>query len=209
MTIFTRDFNRNSSYWTAIAFYLICGLLLLLLPDLALGIANVALAVILCVVGVRSIASYLRGSVLDGVMGLQLAAGLVALCLALLLLFNPLFLAEVLPFLWGLALLVGGFGKVQMAADLRRIGDHLWWCALVAALLSFAGRAGHRPTRVHRGGPDAVCGGVSAGGGHFGPDLVPDHQQTHQGIPQGHGKGLFTDVITGGVPDVSARPGAL
>ena len=47
MTIFTRDFNRNSSYWTAIAFYLICGLLLLLLPDLALGIANVALAVIL------------------------------------------------------------------------------------------------------------------------------------------------------------------
>ena len=104
MTIFTRDFNRNSSYWTAIAFYLICGLLLLLLPDLALGIANVALAVILCVVGVRSIASYLRGSVLDGVMGLQLA---------------------------------GGFGKVQMAADLRRIGDRLWWCALVAALLSF------------------------------------------------------------------------
>lgn len=137
MTIFTRDFNRNSSYWTPIAFYLICGLLLLLLPDLALGIANVALAVILCVVGVRSIASYLRGSVLDGVMGLQLAAGLVALCLALLLLFNPLFLAEVLPFLWGLALLVGGFGKVQMAADLRRIGDRLWWCALVAALLSF------------------------------------------------------------------------
>ena len=32
MTIFTRDFNRNSSYWTAILFYLVCGLLLLLLP---------------------------------------------------------------------------------------------------------------------------------------------------------------------------------
>ena len=137
MTIFSRDFNRNSSYWTAIVFYLVCGLLLLLLPNLALSIANVALALLLCAVGVRSIVSYLRGSVLDGVMGLQLAAGLVALCFALLLLFNPLFLAEVLPFVWGVALLVGGFGKVQMTADLKRIGDQRWWYALVAALVSF------------------------------------------------------------------------
>ena len=137
MTIFTRDFNRNSSYWTAILFYLICGLLLLLMPNLALSIANVARAILLCAVGVRSIVSYLRGSILDGVMGLQLAAGLVALCFALLLLFNPLFLAELLPFVWGVALLVGGFGKVQMAADLKRIGDRFWWYALIAALLSF------------------------------------------------------------------------
>ena len=26
---------------------------------------------------------------------------------------------------------------MQMAADLKRIGDRLWWCALAAALLSF------------------------------------------------------------------------
>ncbi len=107
------------------------------MPNLALSIANVALAILLCAVGVRSIVSYLRGSILDGVMGLQLAAGLVALCFALLLLFNPLFLAELLPFVWGVALLVGGFGKVQMAADLKRIGDRFWWYALIAALLSF------------------------------------------------------------------------
>ena len=108
-----------------------------MLPNLALSIANVALAVLLFVVGMRSIVSYVRGSILDGVMGLQLAAGLVATCFAVLLLFNPLFLAEILPFVWGVALLVGGFGKVQMAADLKRIGDRLWWCALAAALLSF------------------------------------------------------------------------
>ena len=137
MTVFTRDFNRSSSCWTAIAFYLICGLLLLLWPNLALSIANVALAVILCAVGVRCIVSYFRSSVLDGVMGLQLAVGLIMLCFALLLLFNPLLLAETLPFVWGIALLAGGFGKVQLAADLKRIGDRLWWGALIAALLSF------------------------------------------------------------------------
>ena len=35
MKLFTRDFNRNSSYFTAILFYFVCGLLLLLLPNLA------------------------------------------------------------------------------------------------------------------------------------------------------------------------------
>ena len=32
---------------------------------------------------------------------------------------------------------MGGFGKVQMTADLKRIGDQRWWYALVAALVSF------------------------------------------------------------------------
>ncbi len=137
MTIFTHDFNRNSSYWLAILFYFVCGLLLLLLPNLALGIANAALAIILCVIGLRCIFCYIRGSVLDSIMGVQLAVGLVAICVGMLLLFNPMFLAEALPFLWGLALLVGGFGKVQMAADLNRIGDKRWWIALLGALLSF------------------------------------------------------------------------
>ena len=187
MTIFTRDFNRNSSYWTAILFYLICGLLLLLMPNLALSIANVALAILLCAVGVRSIVSYLRGSILDGVMGLQLAAGLVALCFALLLLFNPLFLAELLPFVWGVALLVGGFGKVQMAADLKRIGDRFWWYALIAALLS-SGRAGHYPARIHRRCPYPVRGRFPAGGRRAGSGFLPDAEQTHQKVSQGNGK---------------------
>ncbi len=137
MKLFTRDFNRNSSYFTAILFYFVCGLLLLLLPNLALSIANFALAAILCVIGVRCIVSYLRGSVLEGVMGVQLALGLVTLCIGLLLFFNPLFVASLLPFLWGVALLVGGFGKVQMSVDLKRIGDSHWWVTLIGALLSF------------------------------------------------------------------------
>lgn len=137
MKRFTRDFNRTSSFWTAILFYFVCGLLLLLFPNLALSIANFALAAVLCVVGVCCIIGYLRGSVLDGVMGMELALGLVTLCFGLLLLINPTFLSSLLPFLWGVALLVGGFGKVQMGADLKRIGESRWWAVLIAALVSF------------------------------------------------------------------------
>lgn len=137
MKLFTRDFNRTSSFWTAILFYFICGLLLLLFPNLALNIANFALAAVLCIVGIFCIIGYLRGSVLDGVMGMELAMGLVLLCFGLLLLINPTFLSALLPFLWGVSLLVGGFSKIQLGADLKRIGESRWWAVLIAALVSF------------------------------------------------------------------------
>lgn len=137
MKLFTRDFKRNSTWWTGIAFYFICGLLLLLLPDLALSIANFALAAILCAIGVKCIVTYLRGSVLDAVLGIDLAMGLVLTCVGVILLFNPLFLGSLLPFLWGLALLVGGFGKVQLSVDLKRIGTARWWLTLIGAAFSF------------------------------------------------------------------------
>lgn len=137
MKILTHDFNRNATYWLAILFYFVCGLLLLLFPNLALSIANFALAAVLCVIGVKCIVTYLRGSVLDGVLGVQLALGLVLICLGLLLFINPMFLGSLLPFLWGVALLTGGFGKVQMSVDLKRIGDKHWWITLIGAVLSF------------------------------------------------------------------------
>lgn len=56
--------------------------------------------------------------------------------MGVLLLFNPNFLLSLLPFLWGLSLLVGGFGKVQMSVDLKRIGETRWWLALIGAGVS-------------------------------------------------------------------------
>lgn len=131
------NWNRTTSCWAAILFYAVCGVLLLLWPNLALSIANYALAVILCAIGVIAIVGYARGSVLDGVLGIQLALGLVTVCFGILLFFNPDFLRAMLPFLWGLSLLIGGFGKVQMSVDLKRIGDKYWWTVLIGAVVSF------------------------------------------------------------------------
>ena len=128
--------TRQGSMWAAIGFYLICGLLLLLWPDLAMTIANYALAAGLSIIGLVFIISYIRMTALDAVKSMSLAIGLVTLLIGVLLLFNPEILVAALPFLWGLTLLVGGFGKVQIACDLKRIGDSKWWLALVAAMLS-------------------------------------------------------------------------
>lgn len=137
MKVFTRDFSRNSAWWTGIAFYFVCGLLLLLWPGFALNIANFALAAVLCAMGVKCMVTYLRGSVLDAVLGIDLAVGLVLTCVGVLLLFKPQFLSELLPFLWGLALLAGGFGKVQFGVDLKRISSTRWWLPLIGAAFSF------------------------------------------------------------------------
>lgn len=129
--------SRQGSAWAAVAFYSVCGLLLLLWPTLALDIANYALAIGLCAVGVVLIVRYIRMSALDAVMGVSLALGLVAILLGAVLLLDPKILVAVLPFLWGLTLLIGGFGKVQVAFDLKRIGAKRWWLSLLVAALSF------------------------------------------------------------------------
>ena len=150
MRILNHDFNRTSSCDLAIAFYALCGLLLLLWPDLALGIANYALAAVLLAVGGYLIVSYVRGSVIQGVLGLRLTIGLAFVFVGVLLLFSPSLLQAVLPFMWGLSLLAGGFGKVQMSADLKRIGAERWWVTLAGALISFVlgAIAVFRPTFV-------------------------------------------------------------
>lgn len=133
----TLVFSRTGSLWAAIAFYVVCGLLLLLLPNLALSIANYALSIGLCAIGAVFVISYVRMAALDAIKSMSLAIGLVAILIGVLLLFNPSILQAALPFLWGLTLLVGGFGKVQIAFDLKRIGDTKWWLTLIGSALSF------------------------------------------------------------------------
>ncbi len=133
----TKSFRWNVTGISAILFYAVCGLLLLIWPNLALDIANYALAAVLCAVGVVLVISYLRGSAFEGAIGFNLAMGLVLILIGILLCVNNDVLKGLLPFLWGLAMLAGGFGKVQMAFDLKRMTDLRWWILLLGAAVSF------------------------------------------------------------------------
>lgn len=129
-----RNWSLTGVSLAAIIFYAVCGLLLLLLPSEALAIANYAIAALLLVMGVVCIIGYFRGSVIIGQFGFLLAAGMVLVTLAVVMFCYPTLLASLLPVIWGTSLLIGGFGKIQFAADLRRFGDRRWW----TLLLSFA-----------------------------------------------------------------------
>lgn len=133
----TRTFRWNLTSWSMIAFYVVCGLLLLFLPNLALRIANFALSAVFCFAGIGLIIGYLRAEAMDGMLGYGLAFGLILTLMGAVLFIRSDILIRALPFLWGVAMLAGGFAKLQMAFDLKRIHQRRWWWLLLGALISF------------------------------------------------------------------------
>jgi len=133
----TQSFRWNFTGWSVIAFYAVCGLLLLLWPNMALTIANYALAAVFCVIGLVMVISYIRGEAMEGMLGFGLAKGLIILLVGVVLIAKTDILMTLLPFLWGVAMIAGGFGKFQMAFDIRRIGQNRWWLLLIGSLISF------------------------------------------------------------------------
>lgn len=133
----SKSFKWKVTGWSGILFYAICGLLLLLWPDMALQIANYALAAVLCVIGLAMVIGYIRGDAMEGMLGYGMAKGLLLILLGAVLLIRSDILLKLLPFLWGVAMVAGGFTKMQMAFDLKRIGHARWWLMLIGALISF------------------------------------------------------------------------
>ena len=66
----------------------------------------------------------------------RLATGLILLVAGSLLAFNPNYLEDFLPFIWGLALLFGGFLKIQYAFDEKSVNVKRWWIMLIFAAFS-------------------------------------------------------------------------
>ena len=100
-----------------ILFCLVCGVLLILFGNLALRITAYVLAGVMILCGIWSVIAYIRSKPVRRITESRLATGLILLVAGGLLAFNPNYLEDILPFIWGLALLFGGFLKIQYAFD--------------------------------------------------------------------------------------------
>ena len=119
-----------------IAFCLVCGVLLILFGNLALRITAYVLAGVMILCGVWSIIAYMRSKPVQRITESRLATGLILLVAGSLLAFNPNYLEDFLPFIWGLALLFGGFLKIQYAFDEKSVDVKRWWIMLIFAAFS-------------------------------------------------------------------------
>ena len=119
-----------------IAFCLVCGVLLIAFGNLALRITAYVLAGVLIAWGVWSIIGYIRSKPIRRITESLLATGLILLVAGILLAFNPDYLDDLLPFIWGLALLFGGFLKIQYAFDEKSVNVGKWWIMLIFAAFS-------------------------------------------------------------------------
>lgn len=119
-----------------ILFCLVCGLLLILFGNLALRITAYVLAGIMAICGVWNTVSYIRSAPLERITGSKLAIALILLVSGTMLAFNPDYPDKLLPVVWGLALLFGGFLKIQYAFDEKSVHIRKWWIMLIFAAFS-------------------------------------------------------------------------
>ena len=119
-----------------IIFCLISGLLLILLKDLTMKITGYMFSAILIVSGFWLLIGYFRATPLVRIMESKLAIGLILLVTGSLMAFSPESLSDLLPYAWGLALLFGGFLKIQYAVDRKTLGAEKWWILLFFAAFS-------------------------------------------------------------------------
>ncbi len=138
---FSRD-GRDPEGLTArsmlmqILFCLVCGMLLILFGNLALRITAYVLAGVMIICGAWNIISYIRSAPLDRITGSKLAIALILLVSGTMLAFNPDYPDKLLPIVWGLALLFGGFLKIQYAFDEKSVRIQKWWIMLIFAAFS-------------------------------------------------------------------------
>ena len=119
-----------------IFFCLVSGLLLILLENLTMAVTAYVLAAMLIGYGVWLIIEYIRSTPMVRIIEVKLAVGLILLVTGAMLAFSPESLKELLPYAWGLALLFGGFLKIQYAFDRKSLGAQKWWILLILAAFS-------------------------------------------------------------------------
>ncbi len=119
-----------------IVFCLVSGLLLILLENLTLRITGYVLSAGLLILGAIMMVQYIRSEPDVRIVEAKLAVGLIMLVAGAMLAFSPDSLRELLPYAWGLALLFGGFLKVQYAFDRKSLGSQKWWILLIMAAFS-------------------------------------------------------------------------
>ena len=139
--LFSRDKNDPNalsarSMILPILFCLVCGVLLILFGNLALRITAYVLAGVMILCGGWYILTYIRSAPIQRITEARLATGLVLLVAGILLAFNPDYLQDFLPFVWGLALLFGSFLKIQYAFDEKSVNVPRWWIMLIFAAFS-------------------------------------------------------------------------
>ena len=139
--LFSRDKNDPNalnarSMILPILFCLVCGILLIAFGDLAPRITAYVLAGVLLLCSVWSVIAYIRSAPVKRITESRLANGLILMVAGVLLAFNPNYLNDSLPFIWGLALLFGGFLKIQYAFDEKTVRVEKWWIMLILAAFS-------------------------------------------------------------------------
>lgn len=128
--------NRAFSQGLLAAIDLALGLVLLLYPELTGTMLCYVIGGFALVYGLAKLIGYLRMRELAGFFAVDLFVGIFLSGVGLFALTQPRTVLSVLPFLLGIALLLGGISKFQRAVELKRLDYDRWWVAMLLAALT-------------------------------------------------------------------------
>ena len=110
------------------------GAVLLIFPEISLGVVGVVSGIALACVGLLNLILYFRGMYFGIPSGFTLMTGLAFLLIGTLLIIRPGSGASVVTFVIGLFVAVEGVFRIQNSAEEKRVGLKRWWMLLAAGI---------------------------------------------------------------------------
>lgn len=116
--------------------FCVAGILLLIYPDVSASVLCKGMGALLLIGGVFKICGYLSRDLYRLAFQFDLACGILAVILGLLMLFRSGSVLRFLNLLIGIIVLTDGLLKIQTSLDARRFGLEKWWLITGAAVLA-------------------------------------------------------------------------
>ncbi len=134
-----KTLKKNQNVIIMCVIELVVGILLLIDPvKFTTGIL-IVVGIALMVVGLIKVIRYFRSSPEEAVSGQHMTFGLISLLAGAFCAFNPgwfILTFPVITIFYGVAVLLVGLGKVQMAIDMLRFKNNKWWLGAISAAIS-------------------------------------------------------------------------
>ncbi len=126
----------KGGYAVSSAGFCIAGVLLLLHPEVSAAVICKGMGVLLMICGAFKLCGYLSKDLYRLAFQFDLACGILAMVLGLLMLFRSDSVLRFLNLVLGIVILTDGLLKLQTALDARRFGLERWWLIGGAAVLA-------------------------------------------------------------------------
>lgn len=125
---------KKAYTWTAVL-YMILGVILLIWPAATTVTICIIVGAVICIHGIGYVISYCRNPEVS-IFRFNLILGIVGICIGCFLMFQPDTFLSVIPFAFGVIVIVDGVTNIQKSLDLKRMYDNKWWGAMVGGIVA-------------------------------------------------------------------------
>lgn len=126
----------KTSYIILSVLFCLCGILILINPEVSTITLCYALGIIMILFGIVKIFGYFSKSYYRYIFQYDLAFGILLLTLGILILFHPFGILTIFYTIFGILFLTDGLFKVQIAIDAKNLNIQQWWLILVFSILT-------------------------------------------------------------------------